>query len=102
MEIDLFSIYEFLSEANETCVKMCYNPNSYNILTSAKEDGLVEVYGCQYNCMKKMDTALNLFKQYSQTHPRYVARNKQLKAIREEEEKAVFYYGSQDHQNFQI
>ena len=81
---------------------MCYNPNRDNLITTQKEDGLVEVYACHFNCMQKMNTTSDLFNQFAQTHPRFVARNEQLRAIREEQEKAVFYYGSKDYQNFQI
>lgn len=102
MEKDLYNVYEFMSEANSACVKMCYNPNAQNLLTSSKEDGLTEVYGCHYNCMKKMNTTWDLLNQFSQSHPRFVARKEQLKQIREEQEKAIFYYGTQDHQNLQI
>lgn len=102
MEKDLFICCEVAGEANESCVRMCYNPNKDNLLTTEKEDGLVEVYACQFNCLQKMFTAHELFSQYSATHPRFVARAEQLKTIREEQQKAIFYYGSKDHQNFQI
>jgi malate synthase len=81
---------------------MCYNPNRDNLITTQKEDGLVEVYGCHFNCMQKMNTTAELFSQFAKTHPRFVAREEQLKAIRDEQQKAVFNYGSKDYQNFQI
>lgn len=102
MEKDLFNLYEFMSESNKSCVEMCYNPNKDNLIRTQKEDGLVEVYGCHYNCMQKMNTTSYLFQQFSITHPRFIARNEQLKEIREEQEKAIFYYGTKDYQNFQI
>jgi len=102
MEKDLFTLYEFLSEANSNCVKMCYNPNLENLLTTQKEDGQIEVYGCHHNCMQKMNTTMNLLNEYAKSHPRFVARQSELKSIRDEQAKAVFSYGSKDYQNFQI
>ena len=90
---------EALSAANETCVKMCYNPNAQKLINASKDDSAVEVYGCAHNCMTKMFTALNLFENYSMTHPRYIARNEELKEMRKENREAIFYYGSKDHQN---
>ena len=90
---------EALSAANDTCVKMCYNPNAQKLINASKDDSAVEVYGCQHNCMTKMFTSLNLFENYSVTHPRYIARNEELKEMRKENREAIFYYGSKDHQN---
>jgi hypothetical protein len=81
---------------------MCYNPNLQNLLTTQKEDGQVEVYACHFNCMQKMETASDLFNQFANSHPRFVARERQLKSSREEQEKAIFYYGSKDYQNLEI
>ena len=88
-----------MSAANDTCLKMCYNPNQEKLINASKDDGAVEVYGCQHNCMTKMYTSMELFQTYSTSHPRYIARNEELKNMRKEYREAIFYYGSMDHQN---
>ena len=81
---------------------MCYNPNAQNLITASKDDGAVEVYGCQHNCMKKIMTSLNLFETFSKSHPRYIARNEELVNMRKEHREAIFFYGSKDHQNLHV
>ena len=102
MDLKLYDLYEFIGETNNTCSKICYGQNIENLMKANKEDGVVEVYGCHNNCMKKMDTAKGLLNEYSKNHPRFMKRNENLKDIREEQKKALFYYGSKDYQNLEI
>ena len=94
-----FTDSELMSVANDSCAKMCYNPNAQQLITASKDDGAVEVYACKHNCMTKMYTAMNLFNNYSKNHSRYILRNEQLKDIRQEYRNSLFFYGSKDHQN---
>lgn len=98
-ELNLFSSRESMSAANETCVKMCYNPNAEKLINASKDDGAVEVYGCQHNCMTKMLTSMKLFDNFAASHPRFIKRNEELKQGREEFRNSLFFYGSMDHQN---
>ena len=78
---------------------MCYNPNAEKLINASKDDGAVEVYGCKHNCMEKVITSTQLFDILSKTHPRYIARNEELKDMRKEFRESIFYYGSKDYQN---
>jgi hypothetical protein len=88
-----------MSIANDTCVKMCYNPNAQKLINASKDDGAAEIYGCNHNCMSKILTAFNLFEMVSPKHPRYIARNEELKDMRKEFRESIFFYGSKDYQN---